>query len=531
MNYTPLQDPTESKQNQSQQPQQTLAYKFDPMTGEQINQQPNQNVQQNQGFGHMQPQQYYQQPQQVFPGQNQQNIPNQPQFQPVYMMHPPMNYHLNPHGMMPQNFNFPPPPPHQFMGGYHMQHPHISPPFLDQRCFNLVKAKKSVKRIGKCQVISGYILIVFNAINALTNFFFLFTLSAWNKFMIKDHSGKSHSIELDEFGIILMTLLKIATHLLLVKWGVLALKTFKPIVKDLARQEMAGLFNNQASSQGEIPVKRSKEIKLYRKQVIKILISTVAITFISLIYTRIYLIDTADEFLEAYYQNQTQSGNFSYTYSGYSPTYNNSGQNYSQNNQSFPTSSNSSNGTYFYQTYFDQIQSQNASRINDWLLQNNSSTRASGSPIIGSQYNGNNQHSGRSYRHNKRDNEIELEFGLDEVNEEEAKFIVHQLISSAMLVIFLWSMCITGCIGACCLAAINRVKKSQKLREAYIINQNQAASHPNIQVATEVSQGNVGLQYQNSGNVNGFQQLPNADDSQLNDSAIIPRGVVVNSIN
>lgn len=40
-----------------------------------------------------------------------------------------------------------------------------------------------------------------------------------------------------------MTLFKIAIHSLLIKWGIMALKTFKPIVKDLDRQEMAGLFN------------------------------------------------------------------------------------------------------------------------------------------------------------------------------------------------------------------------------------------------------------------------------------------------
>eukprot|EP00347_Sterkiella_histriomuscorum_P014616 403360201 len=462
MNYTPLQDPTESKQNQSQQPQQTLAYKFDPMTGEQINLQPNQSVQHNHEFTQMQPQYQCQQPQQYLPGQNQQHFPNQPQFQPVYMIHSPMNYHINPQFMIPQHSDFLPPTSHQFMSGYHMQNQHEAPPFQDQKGFNLFKVKKSVQRISKCQVLSGYILIIFNAISALSNLFFLFSINTWNKFQIIDHSGKMHSIRLDKFGIILLALFKIAIHLVLVKWGFLALKTFRPVVQELKRQEIAaGLYNNSTP--------------FPQKQIVV---------------------------------NASQ----------FTPGLEHNGINYSPN------------GTY-PRIQYNETHSSNATRSNDQFLQNRSSQSSEIASPSNLHNNGKNYLNGRGYIKSKKDNEIELDFSLDDFDEGQAKDVARFFITSAILVIFILSMCLICCIGACCLIVINNAKMSQKMCESQIINQNRSGHRSNIQVATEVSQGNVCQQYQNSGNVNGFQQLPNADDSQLNDSAIIPRGVVVNSIN
>eukprot|EP00347_Sterkiella_histriomuscorum_P016727 403352084 len=481
----------------------------------------------------MQPQQQYQQPQQYLPGQNQQNIPNHQYFQPVYVMHSPMNYHLNPQFMIPQHSDFPPPTSHQYMSGYHMQNQHEAPTFQDQKGLNLFKAKKSVQRISKCQVLSGYILIIFNAISALSNFFFLFSINTWNKFQIIDHSGKMHTIRLDKFGIILLAFFKISIHLVLVKWGFLALKTFRPVVQELKRQEIAGLFNNQVSYQGDISLKKSKGIKLYKKQVIKILIATIALTFISLTYTRTYLIDSADQFLNAYYQNQTQS--FRYYIPVSAPA--NSYSGYSYQNQNFTNQS--------VQSPLPQKQIVvNASQFTPELQHNGinfgpngtypriQSTQSSGIASPSNLHNnGKNHLNGRGYIKSKKDNEIELNFSLDDFDEGQAKDVARFFITSAILVIFILSMCLICCIGACCLIAINNAKMSQKMCESQIINQNRSGHRSNIQVATEVSQGNVGQQYQSSGNVNGFQQLPNADDSQLNDSAIIPRGVVVNSIN
>lgn len=118
----------------------------------------------------------------------------------------------------------------------------FQPAYLDQRCFDLVKAKKTVKKIGRCQIFSGYALIAVNAINALANLFFMFTLNSWSSLTVEDNQGKRHTVQLDTCGLYIMTLFKILVHLLLVKWGILALKTFKPIVKDLNRQEIAGMF-------------------------------------------------------------------------------------------------------------------------------------------------------------------------------------------------------------------------------------------------------------------------------------------------
>jgi hypothetical protein len=72
--------------------------------------------------------------------------------------------------------------------------------------------------------------------------FFLFTVGAWSQLTIHDRSGKSTRIDIEESGLIIMTLFKIAMHGLLLKWAIEGLKTFKPIVKDLKRQQIAGMF-------------------------------------------------------------------------------------------------------------------------------------------------------------------------------------------------------------------------------------------------------------------------------------------------
>ena len=73
----------------------------------------------------------------------------------------------------------------------------------------------------------------------------IFTLSSFTKFDVKDENGRKHTIQLDDGGLIFMTLLKIAGMALFLKMGLEALKTFKPIVKDIHKQELASIFNPQ----------------------------------------------------------------------------------------------------------------------------------------------------------------------------------------------------------------------------------------------------------------------------------------------
>jgi len=192
------------------------------------------------------------------------------------------------------------------------QHPvfmHVQPPpFLDQRCFNLVKAKKGVRRWGLCQIISGYILIALNAIALLQNFFFLFTVGSWTNLPVEDEKGRIFKVNLPEGGLIFLTVLKSLISILMIRWGLMAVRTFKPLIKDLHRQEMAGMFGNQNSEQVG-GVKRSKDIKAYKKKVIKLIIATVVLVFISCLYARCYFNRVADKMLDDYYKTHNQTQN------------------------------------------------------------------------------------------------------------------------------------------------------------------------------------------------------------------------------
>ena len=141
---------------------------------------------------------------------------------------------------------------------------------------------------------SHYFLVFVNGLAVLSNIFFLFTVGSWSKFTIHDGSGKATKFEADEFGLAVLTLFKIALHGLLLKWSIEGLKTFKPIVKDLKRQQMAGMFNNEHNPQGEPIVKKSKDIKKFKKTTKKMLLATIVLIFASTLYARSYFLRTAD---------------------------------------------------------------------------------------------------------------------------------------------------------------------------------------------------------------------------------------------
>ena len=69
----------------------------------------------------------------------------------------------------------------------------------------------------------------------ISQIFIMCTLSTWSEFAVVDESGDKFNVRLGEGGMMVITILKIITNILFIKWGVMALKTFKPIVKDLHR--------------------------------------------------------------------------------------------------------------------------------------------------------------------------------------------------------------------------------------------------------------------------------------------------------
>lgn len=66
----------------------------------------------------------------------------------------------------------------------------------------------------------------------------ILTVGSFSSIPIQDQSGQVHTIQIDEGGLIFMALLKMVCNALFIKWGIMALKTFKPIVKDIHRQEI-----------------------------------------------------------------------------------------------------------------------------------------------------------------------------------------------------------------------------------------------------------------------------------------------------
>ncbi|CDW88914.1 UNKNOWN [Stylonychia lemnae] len=561
------------------------------------------------------------------------------QFQQMPPMMPPPQLHpaYYQHGMMP-------PPP--------------QPQFLDQRCINLVKAKKSVKRLGTCQIVSHFIFVLINGIIILNDLILLFTIGELSKMIIHDKSGKSHTVQIEESGLVIMTLFKIAMHALLLKWGLVGFKTFKPIVKDLKKQELAGMLSTQSHDSVEPVVKRSKQIKKFKKISTKVFIGTLVLIFLSSLYTRFFFQSTADTFLDAYYgeNNQTQDGinskqkdqlfknsfklkdthdgfNYDSSSQGFSnPAFldfppppprsffdnftSNDSQNFTDFINGFPSDFN--NLTFFERAphhqgfmrfnqstfndsmlqpgFFGQLMNQSFDFLNQTIQQLNStfsgfgqnfshpppqhrqfknqSQRNEGNqtyfrrPFGGIDYRpendqrefrnnqsfshgqkreetrdqrgedrnrrwggsnfdqeeeedwenirGSSKDSNRKHRPHHKKGEFDVDFNFDEMSKDEAKQAVTQIINWVALASFIWSVVVLACVGGCCLLAINKAKRSQKLREAYL--QQQQPSNSGIQ---------VGLAQPNS---NGFQKVPTDESDLSSNNNVIPRGVVVNSL-
>ena len=108
-----------------------------------------------------------------------------------------------------------------------------------------------------------------------------------------------------------MTLLKIGLNVLFIKWGCAALKTYKPIVQEIEREQTVGV-PHQAKAESN-----SKIVQAHKKKVFKIVFASFIVMTISILYARSYFMTVVDQFVEdeyaAYYSGGNQTnGNNSY---------------------------------------------------------------------------------------------------------------------------------------------------------------------------------------------------------------------------
>lgn len=91
-------------------------------------------------------------------------------------------------------------------------------------------------------------------------------------------------------------------------------------------------------------------------------------------------------------------------------------------------------------------------------------------PQYGYNYGNNDQHQWGKHHKNRphHDNDMTIDFNFDEVSEEDAKQMAHQIITFTVLAVLVWTLILTGCIGGCCLCVIGKAKHHQKARETYI---------------------------------------------------------------
>ncbi len=61
---------------------------------------------------------------------------------------------------------------------------------------------------------------------------------SWHDITFFDQNGVVHNLKFSNGGLIFLTLLKIAACVLCAKWGLDAIKTFKPILKSVEKEQI-----------------------------------------------------------------------------------------------------------------------------------------------------------------------------------------------------------------------------------------------------------------------------------------------------
>jgi hypothetical protein len=98
-----------------------------------------------------------------------------------------------------------------------------------------------MRRWGKCQLYTGYFMLIGNGISAVCNFFMLFALSNWSEIPFWDYNGVKHTLKMATDGLFFMSVMKIIASVLLMLWGRDAVKTYKPIVKEMEKEDQQGV--------------------------------------------------------------------------------------------------------------------------------------------------------------------------------------------------------------------------------------------------------------------------------------------------
>lgn len=161
----------------------------------------------------------------------------------------------------------------------------------------LAEAQRKLKNWSKCQVYSGYAWVFFNAISVLCNAFLILVMFNWHDITFFDNNGAVHNLRLNPGGLIFLTLLKILACVLCVKWGIEAIKTFKPIIQAIEREQLQGV----QQPDGHIHDSQSKSIKAHKKKVVKILGLTFLTMVISILYGKSYASRVTMKFIDDEY--------------------------------------------------------------------------------------------------------------------------------------------------------------------------------------------------------------------------------------
>jgi hypothetical protein len=80
-------------------------------------------------------------------------------------------------------------------------------------------------------------------IQLIANAFVVLTIESWDQIMFED-GDKYYTLKLDTGSLLFQLILKSVLAVLSIIWGLQGIKTFKPIIKDINRQQFYGNISN-----------------------------------------------------------------------------------------------------------------------------------------------------------------------------------------------------------------------------------------------------------------------------------------------
>jgi len=170
--------------------------------------------------------------------------------------------------------------------------------------------------LSKCQLYTSYIWILGNAMSVVCNIFLILMMNSLSDFTFFDDFGVIHTLNLGSGGIFVLSIFKILIHGLFIKIGISALKTFKPIIKEIEHEEIHGINSGHQSEC------KAKLVKNHKRFTFKMLLGAFGITTLSILYAKSFFTKVALDFIDAEYdaleQNQTAGGNVTRATTGFS---------------------------------------------------------------------------------------------------------------------------------------------------------------------------------------------------------------------